>query len=349
MVLADSGRIARVPPYLGTPLGRLPISATGLSPSVARLSRRLAYKVSVLNAVPLPRTSFLGRFGLLRFRSPLLAESRLFSFPRGTEMFHFPRFARSHLLIQCDVRRHYPPWVSPFGYRRIKAWLAAPRRFSQLPTSFLASCRLGIHRVPFVAWSSLFLTSTSTLKETKVQRAPSTPAFLSTAYLRICNCQRTRTRTWWSRSGSNRRHPACKAGALPAELRPPAVGLVGLDRFELSTPRLSSVCSNQLSYRPLIAPLPSSSKEPKASTSPPGPSKPKSKTHVVTRDRFRQRLTCALLLLRERKLLRKEVIQPQVPLRLPCYDFTPVTSHSLRTCSPCGLARPFLEQLTPMV
>jgi hypothetical protein len=28
------------------------------------------------------------------------------------------------------------------------------------------------------------------------------------------------------------------------------VVVVGLDRFELSTPRLSSVCSNQLSYRP---------------------------------------------------------------------------------------------------
>ena len=27
-------------------------------------------------------------------------------------------------------------------------------------------------------------------------------------------------RKWWSRTGSNRRHPACKAGALPAELRP---------------------------------------------------------------------------------------------------------------------------------
>ncbi len=25
-------------------------------------------------------------------------------------------------------------------------------------------------------------------------------------------------------------------------------------------------------------------------------------------------------------LPRKEVIQPQLPLRLPCYDFTPVTS-----------------------
>jgi hypothetical protein len=29
-----------------------------------------------------------------------------------------------------------------------------------------------------------------------------------------------------------------------------AVKLVGLSRFELLTPRLSSVCSNQLSYRP---------------------------------------------------------------------------------------------------
>jgi hypothetical protein len=48
-------------------------------------------------------------------------------------------------------------------------------------------------------------------------------------------------------------------------------------------------------------------------------------------------------------LLRKEVIQPQVPLRLPCYDFTPVIDHSLGTCLPCGLARPLLEQSTPMV
>src|SRR5215212_7005050 len=31
-------------------------------------------------------------------------------------------------------------------------------------------------------------------------------------------------------------------------------------------------------------------------------------------------------------LLRKEVIQPQVPLRLPCYDFIPVTAHTLGGC-----------------
>ena len=28
-------------------------------------------------------------------------------------------------------------------------------------------------------------------------------------------------------------------------------------------------------------------------------------------------------------ILRKEVIQPQVPLRLPCYDFTPITPQTL--------------------
>ena len=27
---------------------------------------------------------------------------------------------------------------------------------------------------------------------------------------------------WWSQTGSNRRPPACKAGALPAELWPPS-------------------------------------------------------------------------------------------------------------------------------
>jgi hypothetical protein len=48
-------------------------------------------------------------------------------------------------------------------------------------------------------------------------------------------------------------------------------------------------------------------------------------------------------------LLRKEVIQPQVPLRLPCYDFIPVTAHSVDGCFPCGLARRLRLQATPMM
>ena len=33
-----------------------------------------------------------------------------------------------------------------------------------------------------------------------------------------------------------------------------------------------------------------------------------------------------------RFILRKEVIQPQVPLRLPCYDFTPVADPTVVAC-----------------
>jgi hypothetical protein len=37
-------------------------------------------------------------------------------------------------------------------------------------------------------------------------------------------------------------------------------------------------------------------------------------------------------------LPRKEVIQPQLPLRLPCYDFVPITDPTLDNCLPEGLA-----------
>ena len=36
--------------------------------------------------------------------------------------------------------------------------------------------------------------------------------------------------------------------------------------------------------------------------------------------------------LQQSQALRKEVIQPQVLLQLPCYDFTPIASHSVGTC-----------------
>ena len=73
----------------------------------------------------------------------------------------------------------------------------------------------------------------------------------------------------WRWTGSNRRPPACKAGALPIELHPQkdrlallvpsrefdkhsasrtTCQMVGQGGLEPPTPRLSSVCSNQLSY-----------------------------------------------------------------------------------------------------
>ena len=58
---------------------------------------------------------------------------------------------------------------------------------------------------------------------------------------------------------------------------------------------------------------------------------------------------CLLLLLSDLRdkqayltkiILRKEVIQPQVPLRLPCYDFTPVADPTVVRCLHKVSARP---------
>jgi hypothetical protein len=95
------------------------------------------------------------RFGLFPLRSPLLRESRLLSFPRGTEMFQFPRFPPPVLCVQTGVTPHDGCWVSPFGHPRITAWSTAPRGFSQSPTSFIGSRRQGIHRWLFLAWKNI--------------------------------------------------------------------------------------------------------------------------------------------------------------------------------------------------
>ena len=78
----------------------------------------------------------------------------------------------------------------------------------------------------------------------------------------------------WRQPESNRRPPACKAGALPAELCPhegiapsatprtaTAPRAMGQGGLEPPTPRLSSVCSNQLSYWPKPQ-APASAKDP---------------------------------------------------------------------------------------
>ena len=52
---------------------------------------------------PFPKRSGLIKIttGLVRVRSPLLAESRLISFPPGTEMFQFPGFAPTTYVFSC--------------------------------------------------------------------------------------------------------------------------------------------------------------------------------------------------------------------------------------------------------
>ena len=79
---------------------------------------------------------------------------------------------------------------------------------------------------------------------------------------------------------------------------------MGLGRFELPTSPLSGVRSNLLSYRPTGWMLAGSDD------------------------------LCGRLRQMSVRGRSKEVIQPQVPLRLPCYDFTPVINHTVVTALP---------------
>ena len=124
------------------------ISVTGLTPSLAGLSRPFTYACTShptgpaepVRKVPQPRPcnarrlSHMERFSLIRVRSPLLTESLLFSLPAGTEMFHFPAFPPHTLCVQMRVTRslarlagfpHSDILGSPFGYQLPQAY----RRF----------------------------------------------------------------------------------------------------------------------------------------------------------------------------------------------------------------------------
>ena len=48
-------------------------------------------------------------------------------------------------------------------------------------------------------------------------------------------------------------------------------------------------------------------------------------------------------------LPRKEVIQPHLPVRLPCYDFTPLTPRTFGDSPHCGLGRRLRVQTTRVV
>jgi hypothetical protein len=173
--------------------------------------------------VPRPRrhnahTLTCRRFGLFPVRSPLLGESRLLSFPLGTEMVHFPRFASP----PYGFRWRYP------GFTR----MGFPIRTS--PDQSLLSDSPGLiaaghvlHRLP-APRHPLHALSNLTIKFSQDKKNAAK-----------FDCQRTGIsiaepppggfcaypmfavrKTWWSWPGSNRRPPACKTGALPTELQP---------------------------------------------------------------------------------------------------------------------------------
>ena len=91
------------------------------------------------------------RFGLFRFRSPLLTESFSLSFPLVTEMFHFTRYSAQWTMYSPTGSRAFTRPGYPIRKPTGQSVCAALRGLSQLVASFIAYWHQGIHRAPFVA------------------------------------------------------------------------------------------------------------------------------------------------------------------------------------------------------
>ena len=97
---------------------------------------------------------------------------------------------------------------------------------------------------------------------------------------------------------------------------------VGLGRLELPTSRLSGVRSDHLSYRP------------GQTLRQRGVSSPRETCKKCARDAAQ--VSTFFPTKASGILPRKEVIQPHLPVQLPCYDFVPIISPTLGDCPPKG-------------
>src|SRR5215212_6373663 len=111
MVLADSHGISRVPRYSGTCRESADCRLRGCHPLWPIVPDRSTNLLIGNSPALRPDRSYNPTvqarwFGLFRVRSPLLAESLLFSVPPGTEMVHFPGLSSPGLCIQPGILRY---------------------------------------------------------------------------------------------------------------------------------------------------------------------------------------------------------------------------------------------------
>ncbi|KAK7377740.1 hypothetical protein VNO80_03172 [Phaseolus coccineus] len=118
---------------LGSERKLVMLSATGLSPS--RVQHSLLLHLAARHLYSSPTTSF-SQFRLLPFRSPLLRESLLLSFPLATKMFQFTRLSLACPCIQQQLER-----LTYIGNLRIYAYFQLPKAFPRLlrPSSSLGA------------------------------------------------------------------------------------------------------------------------------------------------------------------------------------------------------------------
>lgn len=193
-----------------------------------------------------PRRNTFG-LGSIRFRSPLLTESISLSFPPLTEMFHFSGFCVSYPMYsgmydQVLPRSGYPIRIPP-DHRL----LAASRGFSQLAASFFACWHQGIHRTPL--FSSSYRKSLYLLQYHKVLSRLAVLSYFLVCMFYIVVVVVLQLPTLLEINCFSA-IVSCHADVNFRLVSYNQFSLVGLTGLEPVTPRLSSACSNQLSYRP---------------------------------------------------------------------------------------------------
>ena len=123
------------------------ISYTGLSPSLAYLSRKVLLSVNFVTLFASPTTPppYRRRFGLFPFRSPLLRE--LFLFLRLLRCFSSPRYLCYPMCSDNSTRALTPggfPHSDILGYnvctRLLEAYRSVPRPSSAFDTKAFTVC-----------------------------------------------------------------------------------------------------------------------------------------------------------------------------------------------------------------
>ena len=254
-----------------------------------------------------------------------LATTHGVSLPAGTEMFHFPAYPRNKRSVPAhDGRR-----VAPFGNPRIEAMLEAPRGLSHPQTSFIGTVCQGIHHTPFRAAHAPKNPNDSFKRQTTNHHT------VKNDHKTIDLETRLQKRAWRNRDKANDGHrspshcsrplSSSQTTTHPDRTRPAAHKADGVPPGASGKPH----ATKRRGWR---------SGNPKAypyhSPDPQGNPRAHDLFHTSTPTREPGNIPDAWATRRTpdrrpEKLRRKEVIQPHLPVRLPCYDLVPITSLTL--------------------
>lgn len=229
------------------------------------------------------------------------------------------------------VTRHHSCRVSPFGHPRINARLAAPRGITQPPTSFIGSQCQGIHHALLNTYNTKNQFEKRNCTSITHKQPPTQSRNPEQAHHLRARCSQPL-------STNQTPHPTTKDGATTRRPR---------QRGATRTPGHGPVVSKPNSVfgstrQPPKGRSPSWTVCLSCTRPPPTTGRPHHWSHrgpsnESIRTPNPHTMWAGLILV---VLLRKEVIQPHLPVRLPCYDFVPIADPTFDGSLPQGVRPP---------